>query len=266
MRFSSAIKTVAIGFALYASGGAALAQGGRNAEEMKKAEAAARAEQNAKTLGADPAAKLPPATVPADPQNIWDLDLSSGGRVRIQLRPDIAPNHVERIKQLTRQGFYNGLKFHRVIPGFMAQGGDPKGDGTGGSTLPDLTAEFNPMPHLRGTVSMARAQDDNSANSQFFIVLLPRMQLDKKYTVFGRVIDGMQYVDAIAPGEPPADPTLILQASIDSDGKPPVTALPTPPRLPTAIALPPSTSAPSTEAPASPAPAPVKKPVRAKKK
>lgn len=252
MRFSSAIKTVAIGFALYASGGAALAQGGGgNAQEMKKAEASMRAEQNAKTLGMDPAAKLPSATAPADPQNIWDLDLSSGGRVRIQLRPDIAPNHVERIKQLTRQGFYNGLKFHRVIPGFMAQGGDPKGDGTGGSTLPDLTAEFNPMPHLRGTVSMARAQDDNSANSQFFIVLLPRMQLDKKYTVFGRVIDGMQYVDAIAPGEPPANPTLILQASIESDGKPPVTALPTPP-------------APSIVAPAAAGPA--KKAVSGKRK
>ncbi|WP_340265141.1 peptidylprolyl isomerase [Sphingobium mellinum] len=252
MRFSSAIKTVAIGFALYASGGVALAQGGgSNADEMKRAEASARAEQNVKTLGSDVTAKLPPATVPADPQNIWDLDLSSGGRVRIQLRPDIAPNHVERIKQLTRQGFYNGLKFHRVIPGFMAQGGDPKGDGTGGSTLPDLTAEFNPMPHLRGTVSMARAQDDNSANSQFFIVLLPRMQLDKKYTVFGRVIEGMQYVDAIAPGEPPANPTVILQASIDSDGKPPVTALPTPP-------------APSIVAPAPAAPA--EKAARAKRK
>ncbi|ANI77072.1 MULTISPECIES: peptidylprolyl isomerase [Sphingobium] len=231
MRFSSAFKTVAITVALYASGGVALAQGGGGgkAEEMKKEEAAARAEQNAKTLGQDPATKLPPATVPVDPQNVWDLDLSSGGRVRIQLRPDIAPNHVERIKQLTRQGFYNGLKFHRVIPGFMAQGGDPKGDGTGGSTLPDLQAEFNPMPHLRGTVSMARAQDENSANSQFFIVLLPRMQLDKKYTVFGRVIEGMQYVDAITPGEPPANPSTILQASIESDGKAPVTALPPPP-------------------------------------
>lgn len=229
MRFNTALKTVAIAFALHASAGAALAQGGGNAEQVKKAEAAARAEQTAKQLGQDPAVKLPPATVPVDPQNVWDLDLSSGGRVRIQLRPDIAPNHVERIKELTRQGFYNGLKFHRVIPGFMAQGGDPKGDGTGGSQLPDLTAEFNPMPHLRGTVSMARAQEENSANSQFFIVLLPRMQLDKRYTVFGRVIEGMQYVDAIEQGEPPANPTLILQASIESDGKPPVTALPTPP-------------------------------------
>ncbi|MFZ2998242.1 peptidylprolyl isomerase [Sphingobium sp.] len=231
MRFSSALKTVAISFALTASG-LALAQGGGapggggGGVDAKKAEAAARAEQNAKSLNSDLTPKLPPATVPADPQNIWDLDLSSGGRVRIQLRPDIAPAHVERIKELTRQGFYNGLKFHRVIPGFMAQGGDPKGDGTGGSTMPDLKAEFNPMPHLRGTVSMARAQGEDSANSQFFIVLLPRMQLDKKYTVFGRVIDGIQYVDAIAQGEPPANPTVILQASMDSDGKPPVVAPP----------------------------------------
>lgn len=252
MRFSSAFKTVAITIALYASGGVALAQGGggANAEEAKRAEAAARAEQNAKSMGQDPSAKLPPASVPVDPQDVWDLDLSSGGRVRIQLRPDIAPQHVERIKQLTRQGFYNGLKFHRVIPGFMAQGGDPKNDGTGGSSLPDLQAEFNPMPHLRGTVSMARAQDENSANSQFFILFLPRMQLDKKYTVFGRVIEGMQYVDAITPGEPPVNPTTILQASIESDGKPPVMALPTPP-APSIIA---------------PAPAPVKKASSQKKR
>ena len=248
MRFSSAFKTVAITVALYASGGVALAQGGGapgggNGEEAKRAEAAARAEQNAKSMGQDVAVKLPPATVPVDPENVWDLDLSSGGRVRIQLRPDIAPQHVERIKQLTRQGFYNGLKFHRVIPGFMAQGGDPKGDGTGGSSLPDLQAEFNPMPHLRGTVSMARAADDNSANSQFFILFLPRMQLDKKYTVFGRVIEGMQYVDTITPGEPPANPSTILQASIESDGKPPVAA-------------PPPSPAPSIVAPA---PAPAKK-------
>ncbi|MBH1998402.1 MAG: peptidylprolyl isomerase [Sphingomonadaceae bacterium] len=248
MRFTCALKTVAIGFALTASG-VAFAQGGGGggADEAKKAEAAVRAQDNAKSLGSDLTPKLPPATVPADPQNIWDLDLSTGGRVRIQLRPDIAPGHVERIKELTRQGFYNGLKFHRVIPGFMAQGGDPKGDGTGGSTLPDLKAEFNPMPHLRGTLSMARAQGEDSANSQFFIVLLPRMQLDKKYTVLGRVIDGMQYVDAIAQGEPPANPSVILQASIESDGKPPVLAPPPPP----APSILPS--------------APVKKPVAVKK-
>ncbi|MGE4322794.1 MAG: peptidylprolyl isomerase [Sphingobium sp.] len=230
MRFISAIRTAAIGVALFASGGVALAQGGGggNAEEMKQAEAAVRAEQNARQLEQEGGPKLPAAVVPVDPQNVWNLDLSSGGRVRIQLRPDIAPTHVERIKALTRQGFYNGLKFHRVIPGFMAQGGDPKNDGTGGSPLPDLKAEFNPMPHLRGTVSMARAQSEDSANSQFFILFLPRMQLDKKYTVFGRVIEGIQHVDAIAPGEPPANPTTILQASIESDGLASVNA-PTPP-------------------------------------
>ncbi|WP_062732957.1 peptidylprolyl isomerase [Sphingobium abikonense] len=240
MRFTCALKTMAITLALTASG-VAFAQGGGGGggqgEDFKKAETAARAQENAKSLEDSGTPQLPPATVPVDPQNVWDLDLSSGGRVRIQLRPDIAPNHVERIKTLTREGFYNGLKFHRVIPGFMAQGGDPKGDGTGGSQLPDLKAEFNPMPHLRGTVSMARAQSEDSANSQFFIVLLPRMQLDKKYTVFGRVIEGMQYVDAIAQGEPPASPTVILQASIESDGKPPVTApvAPTAPAAPDAL-------------------------------
>lgn len=161
--------------------------------------------------------------------------LDSGGDVVIKLRPDLAPGHVERITTLAKDGFYDGVVFHRVIPGFMAQGGDPKGDGTGGSTLPDLKAEFNPMPHLRGTLSMARAQSEDSANSQFFIVLLPRMQLDKKYTVFGRVIEGMQYVDAIHEGEPPADPSVILQASIESDGKPPVTVAPTPPAPPVSI-------------------------------
>ncbi|MEJ7927786.1 peptidylprolyl isomerase [Sphingobium sp. AN641] len=217
MGLTSALKALAIGCAMMAAAGPAMAQGGKG-EDLKKAEAAARAEETAKALSGDTAAKLPPATVPIDPANVWDLDLSTGGRVRIQLRPDVAPAHVDRIKELTRQGFYNGLKFHRVIPGFMAQGGDPKGDGTGGSPLPDLKAEFNQLPHLRGTLSMARAAGEDSANSQFFIVLLPRMQLDKKYTVLGRVIEGMAYVDAIAPGEPPANPTTIVRASIESDG------------------------------------------------
>ena len=201
-------------------GGSALAQGGGGqADALKKAQSAAIAADNARKLAEEGGVKLPPATVPVDPQNVWVLDLSTGGRVRIQLRPDIAPAHVERIKKLTREGLYNGLKFHRVIPGFMAQGGDPKGDGTGGSTEPDLKAEFNLMPHLRGTVSMARAASEDSANSQFFILFLPRMQLDKRYTVFGRVIEGMQYVDSIAPGEPPENPSVIVQASIEGDGK-----------------------------------------------
>jgi len=155
-----------------------------------------------------------------DPENILLLDLSNGKRVAIRLMPSWAPLHVERIKTLTREGFYNGVKFHRVIEGFMAQTGDPTGTGRGGSSLPDLKAEFNPMPHLRGTVSMAHAASDDSANSQFFITFYPRFSLDRKYTNFGRVIAGMDAVDAIQRGEPPANPTVVLQASIAADGKP----------------------------------------------
>ena len=151
-----------------------------------------------------------------DPENVVLLDLSDGGRVAIRLMPAWAPNHVERIKALVQQGFYNGIIFHRVIDGFMAQTGDPTGTGQGGSQLPDLKAEFNAMPHLRGTVSMARTNEPDSANSQFFIVFYPRFALDRKYTVFGRVISGMQYVDAIQRGEPPQNPTRILQASLAS--------------------------------------------------
>ena len=134
--------------------------------------------------------------------------------------PDWAPNHVDRVKTLARQGFYDGVIFHRVIEGFMAQTGDPTGTGQGGSQLPDLAAEFNPMPHVRGTISMARAQAEDSANSQFFIVFYPRFSLDRNYTNFGRVIGNMAAVDAIARGEPPANPTRIVQASLASDNKP----------------------------------------------
>ena len=167
--------------------------------------------------------------VEADRENILVLDLSNGERVHIRLMESWAPAHVERIKTLTRQGFYDGIVFHRVIDGFMAQTGDPTGTGQGGSQLPDLQAEFNPMPHLRGTVSMAReAQSDDSANSQFFINFYPRFSLDKQYTNFGRVIGNMSGVDAIARGEPPASPTRILQASIASDNRPvPPMPLPT---------------------------------------
>ena len=154
-----------------------------------------------------------------DPDNVWLLDLSNGERVAIRLKPDWAPNHVERIKTLTRQGFYDGVIFHRVIDGFMAQTGDPTGTGTGGSQLPDLAAEFNRVPHMRGTVSMARAQAEDSANSQFFIVFYPRFSLDRNYTNFGRVIANMGAVDAIQRGEPPANPTRILQASLASQAK-----------------------------------------------
>jgi peptidylprolyl isomerase len=162
-----------------------------------------------------------------DPENLLYLDLSDGGRVTIWLRPDAAPLMVERVKTLTRQHFYDGLLFHRVIDGFMAQGGDPKGDGTGGSTLPDMKAEFNFLPHVRGAVSSAREGDkEDSANSQFFIMFAPRLSLDHKYTVFGRVLDGMQYVDAIARGEPPAHPTKILHAYIAADHPPAYTPPP----------------------------------------
>src|SRR5690606_26538765 len=152
--------------------------------------------------------------VTQDLENILFLDLSNGKRVAIRLVPEWAPNHVERIKTLTRQGFYNGVVFHRVIDGFMAQTGDPTGTGQGGSQLPDLAAEFNMLPHVRGTVSMARSQAEDSANSQFFIVFYPRFALDRNYTNFGRVISGMDGVDAIVRGEPPANPTRIIQASI----------------------------------------------------
>ena len=156
-----------------------------------------------------------------DRENILFLDLSTGRRVAIRLVPEWAPRHVERIKQLARSGFYNGVVFHRVIDGFMAQTGDPTGTGRGGSELPDLEAEFNMMPHVRGTVAMARlGNNEDSANSQFFIVFYPRFSLDRNYTNFGRVIDGMDAVDAIERGEPPANPTRILQASIAADNLP----------------------------------------------
>lgn len=155
-----------------------------------------------------------------DRENILLLDLSNGQRVAIRLMPSWAPNHVERIKTLARQGFYDGVIFHRVIDGFMAQTGDPTGTGQGGSELPDLEEEFNPMPHIRGTVAMARAASEDSANSQFFIVFYPRFALDRRYTNFGRVISNMAAVDAIQRGEPPQNPTRIMQASIASDDRP----------------------------------------------
>jgi len=204
----------------------------------------------------------PPIPSATDPENLLYLDLSDGGRVTIWLRPDAAPLMVERVKTLARQHFYDGLVFHRVIDGFMAQGGDPKGDGTGGSTLPDMKAEFNFLPHVRGAVSAARTADrEDSANSQFFIVFQPRLSLDHKYTVFGRVIDGMDYVDAIARGEPPAHPTKILHAYVAADhppayAPPPVEAAPT-------LTLPSSTPAPlvvkAKPAPVKPAATPAKK-------
>ncbi len=188
-------------------------------------------------------AAIDPAAINKD--NVWLLDLSSGGRVEILLRPDVAPKTVERIKTLTRQHFYDGLVFHRVIDGFMAQGGDPRGDGSGGSTLPDLQAEFNYLPHVRGAVAAARAEKEDSANSQFYIIFQPRLQLDRKYTVFGRVMSGMPVVDAIQRGEPPANPTRILHAYIAGDNPPAYTPAPPPTLAPATL--------PTTATPAVPA-------------
>ena len=167
---------------------------------------------------------VPPPPPPVEAENLWHLDLSTGGRVSIQLRPDVAPGHVERIKALTRRGFYNGLIFHRVIESFMAQGGDPTGTGNGGSDLPDLSAEIRGLPHVRGAVGMARAQELNSANSQFYIMFVPRLGMDRNYTVFGRVVSGMNFVDAIERGEPPLEPSRIVRASIGSDNVPAMSA------------------------------------------
>ena len=207
--------------------------------------------------------KTPPLTT--DTQNLLLLDLSTGGRVTIWLRPDVAPLMVERVKTLTRQHFYDGLPFHRVIDGFMAQGGDPKGDGTGGSTLPDVKAEFNYLPHVRGAVSAARSEKEDSANSQFFIVFQPRLSLDKKYTVFGRVIDGMQYVDAIERGEQPANPSRITHAYIAADNPPAYVAGPmvAPPALGAPVTLPGTASGPGV---AKPRLAPARKPAPAARK
>ena len=172
---------------------------------------------------------MAPAAVAADPANRLNIELSSGGTVVIQLRPDVAPNHVYRIQTLASQGFYNGLAFHRVIPGFMAQGGDPKGNGSGGSTLPNVAAEFSTLPHMRGVLAMARTLEDlNGGNSQFFIMLSAGTSLDHKYTIFGRVMSGMQFVDGIAPGEPPEAPTKMVRVWIDGPLPAPPAAAPAP--------------------------------------
>ncbi len=140
------------------------------------------------------------------------LSLDSGGDVVIQLRPDLAPKHVEQITTLAKQGFYDGVVFHRVIPGFMAQGGDPTGTGTGGSDKPDLPAEFSREPHVRGVCSMARTMNPNSANSQFFICFDDAGFLDGQYTVWGEVTSGMEHIDALPTGEPPREPGKIEKA------------------------------------------------------
>src|SRR5206468_2110211 len=149
----------------------------------------------------------------ADPDRLT-LTLSSGGDVVIKLRPDLAPGHVKRVTELATSGFYDDVKFHRVIPGFMAQGGDPTGTGMSGSDLPDLKAEFSNQPHVRGTVSMARKPTPDSANSQFFICFGDAGFLDGQYTVWGEVESGMEYVDALPVGEPPREPGKIVKATV----------------------------------------------------
>ncbi len=152
--------------------------------------------------------------------NILVLTLDAGGRtgdVTIRLRPDLAPGHVARIRELAGEGFYDGVVFHRVIPGFMAQGGDPTGTGMGGSKKPDLKAEFSGEKHVRGVCSMARSQSPDSANSQFFICFDDATFLDRQYTVWGEVVSGMELVDALPKGEPPKAPGRIVTAKVSAD-------------------------------------------------
>jgi len=151
-----------------------------------------------------------------DPENTIVMELKCG-KVTIRLRPDVAPKHVEQIKALTREKFYDGIIFHRVIDGFMAQTGDPTGTGMGGSQRPNVPAEFSNVPFERGTVGMARSQSPNSANSQFFIMFAPGSFLNGQYTVWGEVVDGMACIDQINKGEPPASPDKIISMRVLKD-------------------------------------------------
>ncbi len=155
----------------------------------------------------------------SDPENTITMEVSTGGTVTIGLRPDLAPQHVERIKKLTREGFYDGIVFHRVIDGFMAQTGDPTGTGTGGSKEADLPAEFTNEEYRRGTIGMARSANPNSANSQFFICFTDTgcSFLKSQYTVLGQVTDGMEFIDKVAKGEPPATPDKIVKMQVAAD-------------------------------------------------
>ena len=163
-------------------------------------------------------AALPARAAQLDPENTIYLD-TDHGRVVIKLRPDLAPKHVAQIKALTAEKFYDGVVFHRVIDGFMAQTGDPTGTGMGGSKLPDIPAEFSSEPFKRGTLGMARSQDPNSANSQFFIMFAEGAFLNGQYTVFGEVTEGMDCVDAITRGEPPANPDKIVSMKLMKDAQ-----------------------------------------------
>jgi peptidylprolyl isomerase len=153
-----------------------------------------------------------------DPENTLIIETTQG-RVVIEMRPDLAPNHVAHIKKLAREGFYDGIVFHRVIDGFMAQTGCPKGVGTGGSKYPNIKAEFNAEPHVRGVCSMARSSMPDSANSQFFICFDDARFLDKQYTVWGKVIEGMDNVDKIKRGEPVQNPDKMLSMKVAADAR-----------------------------------------------
>ena len=159
---------------------------------------------------------IPVQAQQVDPDNALVMELKCG-EVVIGLRPDVAPGHVERIKELSREGFYDGIIFHRVIDGFMAQTGDPTGTGMGGSDRPDVAAEFSDVPFNRGTVGMARSSDPNSANSQFFIMFAEGSFLNGNYTVVGEVVEGMDCVDQINKGEPPASPDQIIDMQVMTD-------------------------------------------------
>lgn len=154
----------------------------------------------------------------ADLENTLYIDTETG-RITIEMLPGVAPDHVDRIKTLAREGFYDGIIFHRVIDGFMAQTGDPTGTGRGGSKYPDVKAEFSSEPFDRGVVGMARAQNPNSANSQFFIMLADGHFLNNNYTVWGRVTDGMEHVDAIPKGEPPRQPGKMVKVQVAADAE-----------------------------------------------
>ncbi len=161
---------------------------------------------------------VPAAAQPkTDPANTLVIELKTG-KVYIEMLPKLAPKHVERVKTLARQGFYNGITFHRVIKGFMAQTGDPTGTGAGGSKLGPVPAEFTSTPFERGSVGAARTSDPDSADSQFFICFTHTPFLNGKYTVWGKVADGMQFVDQIAQGEPPANPDKMLRVYVLQDG------------------------------------------------
>jgi peptidylprolyl isomerase len=164
-------------------------------------------------LAAASLAGAPALAQGAKDDNTLFIDLKDG-RVVVQLRPDLAPKHVAQIKALAKQGFYDGIVFHRVIEGFMAQTGDPTGTGMGGSKLPNIPAEFSSAPFKRGTLGMARSNDPNSANSQFFICFGDASFLNNKYTVVGEVVSGMEFVDKIKRGEPPANPDKMIKVSL----------------------------------------------------